>query len=462
MLRVLFFLFSIVMSQCLCGQNAGDGRPPLRFTRFSENYSFLADSTKRTERWDALKYIELGGKDDHYLTLGSDVRYLYDLRENSDSPARNRHLLRLMVHADLHLGKQWRFFVQPASNHLFAGNGVERIVDEDRLFLLNAFADVRLAGTSEAEWRMRVGRFELNYGSGRFITVREGPNVRQYWEGLRLRRRTKQWRADFWLTQFGSNRAGVFDNPVLDSPQTFWGSYWSWSGKQNQPTFDAYYLGLRNENRVFFAVGGLEVRHTLGARVANEVNGWDYDVDLTGQAGDTEGQPIRAWGFGSSVGYTYQLRNERVLRAGIKLDAWSGDRDSTDARNNAFNPLYPRQGYYQGAGALFPSNFIDVHPSLTYVPSPQWQLVAELSFYWRTSTQDGIYFGGGGQPGLPPALPAKQYLGRQLGATVTYRPTRNSYLTLLYSHFSAGDFVVQNRTPAEIEHFVNLILCYRI
>jgi len=44
--------------------------------------------------------------------------------------------------------------------------------------------------------KLRIGRQELNYGSGRLVSVREGPNVRQSFDGFKIRSKFHAWSID--------------------------------------------------------------------------------------------------------------------------------------------------------------------------------------------------------------------------------------------------------------------------
>ena len=446
---------------CLVAQATGTQRPPITPLRFTEDYRFLADSDARTQPLDRLKYIPLGDEAS-YISLGADVRFLYERLENPLGAARNFYLLRLMTHADLHLGQRLRLFAQLASGREL-GDAALRPIDEDKAFLLNLFVDYRLTGDETNNVSLRLGRFEMNYGRGRLITMREGPNVRHSWEGARLRWTTELWTLDAFGTEYISNQPGYFDNPVLDNPQNIWGVYATRSVQKNTQV-DIYYLGYRNRERTFFALAGDERRHTLGARYSNTpTEGWSVDGEamlqyatVVGAAGARHG-----WAPGASLDLGYSIPvGKWSVRPGVKSDYWSGDWDSTDRRIQNFNPLYPRQGYYQGAGALWASNFYDIHPSLTFRRGP-FTLLTDVTWYWRVSTQDGIYTGGAGIPTIPPGANSEKYLGRQINIDLEYRINPHAYLKVIYSRFRAGGFVEANPNPNEIKIFLDAMVSYR-
>ena len=91
-----------------------------------------------------------------------------------------------MLHTDWHLGKYVRVFVQLKSGLESFRTGGPRPIDEKKLDFEAAFVEV---GTDE---RRQLGGLagrpagaELRIG--RLVSVREGPNVRQSFDGAKLK-----------------------------------------------------------------------------------------------------------------------------------------------------------------------------------------------------------------------------------------------------------------------------------
>ncbi len=437
-------------------------KQPIIPVRFLENYEYLKDTSQVSNALDHLKFIPLNDAKTSYLSIGGEVKVFYESTRNRDDEGEGYLLTRLMVHADLHIGNNFRIFIQPASGFESFREAPPRSIDRDELFLLNAFVDYKILNSERNTFTTRIGRQELNYGRGRLVTIREGPNVRHYWEGISLLYNSKDWKADAFFTKYGTNDFGILDNPVLDSDETFWGSYLQskkaivFKGK-----LDAYYLGFIDDTSQFFNADGKETRHTIGVRVYKKGTHWDYDVEAAGQLGTVGDSDITAFGFFGEVGYTFDSEDVIKKRIGLKVDYFTGDRDSTDTKVNTFNPMYPRQGYYRGAGALYAANFWDVHPSFTIEKTNEFSFLLDWTWYWRTSVEDGLYIGGSGIPLLAPNDSNKEYLGSQLDFQFTY--TFNKYFkgSINYSHFYSGGFVKDNPSLMEISDFLNLMLHFR-
>jgi Alginate export len=219
--------------------------------RENEDWSFLKDPLLRQDFWDPIKYIPLGS-DDWYLTLGGEIREVLE-RVGNDNWGKQRYwntfaLQRYMFLSDWHLGKHFRVFIQLKSGLQDCRRGGARPIDEKKLDFEAGYFEVGTGGTRN--WIvLRVGRQELNYGSGRVVSPREGPNVRQSFDGLKIRSKGGEWSVDAWTVRPDVDNLGFFDN-VPDHRTAFWGIYATrpW---RHQLSFDTYYLGLDRREATF-------------------------------------------------------------------------------------------------------------------------------------------------------------------------------------------------------------------
>jgi hypothetical protein len=101
--------------------------------------------------------------------------------------------------------------------------GGARPIGEKRLDFEAAFLEI--GNTHKKNWAvLRVGRQELNYGSGRLVSIREGPNVRQSFDGVKIRSKAGAWNVDAWAVRPDLDKFGFFDN-APDHKTAFWGVY---------------------------------------------------------------------------------------------------------------------------------------------------------------------------------------------------------------------------------------------
>ncbi len=133
-------------------------------------------------------------------------------------------LQRYMLHTDLHLGSTVRVFVQAKSNFENGRRGGPRGSDEDKLDAHQAFTDFDWKPSPDRSLTFRVGRQELQYGSARLISVREGPNVRQSFDGARILTRLHDWRVDVFAVRPAQTNRGYFDDSP-DPKRALWGVY---------------------------------------------------------------------------------------------------------------------------------------------------------------------------------------------------------------------------------------------
>ena len=122
------------------------------------------------------------------------------------------------------------------------------MTDESKLFFEEGFADIDLSKTSDESAVLRLGRQEFEFGSGRFVDVREGPNVRQAFDGVSAKWRTSAWTVDGLAAKPVLNGNGVLDAPP-NHGSTFWGVYAVHPLPEIKGgNIDLYYLGLARKN----------------------------------------------------------------------------------------------------------------------------------------------------------------------------------------------------------------------
>jgi hypothetical protein len=429
--------------------------------RYDEDWSFLRDPSKRTDWWDPIKYIPLNDREDWYLTIGGEARPYYEYYRNQDWGSEPQDdsgyfLQRYMLHADLHMGRRMRLFGQLKSGIEIGRRGGPGPTDEDLLDVHQAFADFYAAPNKSAALMLRAGRQELNFGSGRLITYREGPNVRQSFDGFRLSVKTGQWMIDGFAVKPVETNFGYFDDSG-DHRRSFWGVYTvrPLAILSRHGHLDLYYLGLDRKQARFNQGAGREERHTVGARIWNKIEALDYNFEAIWQFGrfgtDILHGRINAWTAASDTGYTLEKVKFRP-RLGFKANVTSGDRDPNDPDLQTFNPLFPRGNYFGQLVSIGPLNHIDVHPNLELDLPRDVTFYADWLFYWRQNINDGIY----GLPGnllRPGNQSRKRFIGHQPGIEVSWQINRHTSFTFDYALFYAGSFLKETPPGRNITYF---------
>ena len=426
--------------------------PAYSLLRQDEDYRYLRNPPCGNDYWDRLKYVQLGSDAGTFLTVGGEIREWYEGYHNASwgygTQDANGYLLqRLSVYSDIHAASRIRLFVQLTSDIEAGRDGGPRpVIDESKLFFEEAFADVTLSEKASDKLVLRLGRQEFELGDGRLVDVREGPNVRQTFDGAGLNWKVSSWNIDAFALKPVLNGTGVFDAPP-DHGSTFWGVYAVHPNpKVKDGNVDLYYLGLARKNAAFEVGSADEVRHTVGVRLSGRRGGWSYDSEAAFQAGSFGARNIRAWGTGHDTSYTFRsIRLQPQIGASALVASGSHGNSSSDL--GTLNPLFPT-GYYFGQGGialLGPSNVTAVGPKIGLRFTESVSVIADTNFFWRTSLQDGVY-----GPGVNLLVPGQgnpaRYVGSQPSVGIYWKARRHLSVSGAYAHFFTGPFLV-NATP---------------
>lgn len=399
-----------------------------------------------------IKYVPLSGNGKTYLSFGADFRYQYFYIKNEDFGDEPKDkdgytLNRLLVHGDLHVGKSFRTFLQLQSSGA-GGKPSTSPVDDNPLELHQAFVDFSTPSSASLHLTLRAGRQELTYGSQRLVSVREGPNNRQSFDGIKVMSGWKNTQSDFFFSHYVAARKGIFDDKLLNKNSLFWGNYWTFKQVPVIGGIDLYYLGLQRKEAAFDNVKGKETRHSIGTRLFGNAGNLDYDVEGVYQFGDIDGSKISAWT--ASLNTNYQFKGSLFEpELGIKTELISGDKGIDDNKVETFNPLFPRGAYFGLAAVIGPANLFDVHPSASLNLSPKVALNFDVDFFWRYSIYDGIY-------GPNTALiysgksTTERHIGNQFSTDLVFKPNPFIYVRAEFTWLNAGSYLKQVSTGKDI------------
>jgi hypothetical protein len=454
-------LLSALASLLSAAAARADDRPAFSKLRQDEDWSSLRDPARRRGPLDELKFIPLDRDGFAYFSLGGELRERYEYTHNpvwGDDPQDKRgvFLQRYILHADLHFGPDVRFFTQMLSALETGRAGPAAVPDENRLDLQQAFVDLSIGTAGQGRATFRLGRQEMSYGSARLIDVREGPNVRRKFDGLRLRLDASDtWRVDGFAVRPTFDKPATFDDRT-DGHRALWGAYavgrpsWLPAG-----AIDLYYLGFHDAAGRYVQARGRETRHTIGTRLWGEHAGWDWNVELAFQAGKFNGGDIRAWTVASEIGHRW-IDTPLKPRLALSANIASGDRNAGDRRLGTFNPLFPRGSYFDELALLGPRNFYNVHPFVTIWPHDDVSITADWDFFWRLETADGVYSPSGRILRAPNGSTAR-YVGSAVSLNATWQVDPRVALTGIYTHFFPGKFIRQTGPARDID-FVELTM----
>lgn len=434
---------------CLLALWSGDAlaapRPALGvMPAYMRDYSFLRSPAEHTDALDDVKYIPFSRDGDTYLSLSGEARLRYD--DFSKNPAFGLSSLcaddyvftRVTLGADLHLGPHVRVFAQLGYTSVDGKRATLSPTDESSADWQQGFIELKTAVSENTDLVGRFGRQEVILGSQRLVALRDGPNLRQSFDGTRLVMKAPAYEVTAFALRPVQPERQDFDD-ASDRSQDFYGIYATFPIRKTGAFLDAYALRLFRKDAIFAQGRANERRDSLGVRLWGTKARVDYNFEALYQSGAFGAKVIRAWTFASDTGYT-ATDLPWSPRIGLKADIASGDKDGRDNALNTFNALFPKGGYFTENGLIGPSNIVDLQPGVTFNPSPKLNIVLSAVILWRDTTADAIYR----QPYLPIAGTAGtpgRYTGTQYYVSPSWQISNHLLLSGTYVHFAVGDAI---------------------
>jgi Alginate export len=419
-------------------------RPTILPNRWEEDWSVLADPRVPREPFDYLKYIPLDPSNPKtYLSLGADVRERFEANDTAGfgiAPNRNNDYLisRTDWYADLHVADQVQIFTQFESD--FAPwKTMLTPADQDVLDLEQAFVTVT-EPVGDGTARVRLGRQQMNFDFQRFVSDRDGPNVRQSFDAAWGDYENGPWKFITFYSQpvqiynlgaqpFDSYSSGANTFSVVRAQRELFG----WA------TLSGYYAYYALDDAKYLSARGDERRDSLDVRFYAKTGGFEGDLEVMGQTGSIGNDTIRAWAVGSLSGYTFADIGW-TPKLGFQFDAASGDSNPHDNVLQTFNPLFPNGYYFTLAGYTDYTNLIHIKPSIAVHPTNSLTLSVAVAAQWRETTADAVYLQGNvpvpgtaGQPG--------RYTGTYGQADLSWAMNSHASFAIQAVRFDVGDAI---------------------
>lgn len=342
-------------------------------------------------------------------------------------------LFRGLVHGDLRVGKYAQLFVQFGAYDESGRRGGPESADQSILDLQQGF----LAWNGD-RFFLRAGRQEVTFGTSRLIAVREGPNIRLAFDGVRAGWKQGPHRIDILAFRQVLNKPEAFDDTTSKS-QSLYGLYATFAPEIISPfKMDLYWLGYERDQGQFAAAQGQEHRHSFGTRLFGSAKEWDWNLEAVFQIGDVGNQTIRAWTVASDTGFTFTALPWSP-RLGLKADIASGDKNPSDGRLGTFNALYPNPTYFSEAALLAPGNIMDVQPAVTIKPVSTLTFTVGWNFLWKHHKEDAIYTPPAPLVAIPETIGTGRYIGNQIKLEGSYRPHPQWEIRAAAVHFNTGE-----------------------
>lgn len=348
-----------------------------------------------------LRHIGLGKRGD--LTVSFGAKAFIELEsfrnENFGSNAGTNDFVDLRANLYAGVGYKDRFRIYSAVKY---GNreGSDSFVSpvDDDLDLHIAFVEAAIgdviSDANKEDLLFRVGRMELHYGNGRMISMREGPALRNDFDGIVVRYRRNKTVIDTFAVYEVQNSPGQFDNSTITN-EGLWGAYANHS-LGGGLSLDSYYIGQRRVNATTNSGVADERRHSLGLRYSAtpQDSGWSYDIEGTYQFGTASTHDkkldISAISISGEVSYHFQGHAWSPV-AIITFGYTSGDDNPLDERLTTFKVPQPSGLHFGDTNPLGPGNLAGFSAGIDFSPYDNLTVSPGLLAFWRANNSDGIY-----------------------------------------------------------------------
>lgn len=429
------------------------GYSQIQYLRYNDDFSYLQSDSLPRKGLQKLKYIPIAGQVN--ISFGGEIREQLQRYNNinyGDVPPNyktsNSWQLwhRLMVHANVDIGQRARVFLQLSSTYRFLNpNPLTPEIDQNELSLHQAFIDYRF----NKLWMSRIGRQEMNYGSHRLITFREGPNTRLTFDAAVAKYNNGKRRIDVFAISPVISQKGVFDDQTFKDLTV--GVYAS-ERLAKKISIDYYLLHFLSSRRQYNFVAGTENREIVGIRLFSNNMKTNYEVDGTYQFGKFNQLSINAYGISADL--NHKILSKKNLIIGLAGNYLTGDNNRTDGQLNTYNILYskPQYGLTAPIGA---TNMLTFNPYIKVNPTRKSNVYISTNFMWRQSNQDGTYSPGAIEVRPKPELlfaSTEKKLGTLLVLETNYAINSKLLIAFDASKFFAGKYIKQTGSGKDITY----------
>lgn len=370
---------------------------------------------------------------------------VYDFNDSNDAVTDDTWLLHR-----IRLGLEW----QPASWLHFTVQGQDvRESFSDRADVPlqqgaegdDAF-DLRLASLELGDPKhlsLKLGRQVLAYGDERLVGPLEWLNFSRTFDAVKLHHQEKDW----WVDGFASSVVRLHESQFNNSDwtdtqngrrQLFSGLYFSSTMLPVQTT-DLYALHLHEESQT-----GSTDFITLGTRMKGDplkLDGWDYTLELAGQAGQVHGEDLRAYAWHLEGGYNW-LDSGWKPRLALEYSHGSGDGNAEDGKVGTFQNLFPtNHPPYGFMDTMSWQNMHNLVLRLAAQPHARVKTALDLHGFWLSDTADAWYRANGTTRVRNVTPGAGSHAGTELDFTLNARLNQHLDLLVGYSHFFAGSYL---------------------
>ncbi|WP_243694669.1 alginate export family protein [Flavobacterium psychrotolerans] len=209
-------------------------------------------------------------------------------------------------------------------------------MDENQLSLHQAFVELKYTNCN-----IRLGYQEMYYGNHRLITVREGPNTRQAFDGLVVKHKFKNGVVDLFAVSKVVSKQYVFDDESMHDG--LYGIYGTQFFSNHKMGLDYFLVDFQSKGRKYNYQSGFEDRQTFGIRLFSNLKTINFEFEGGYQRGKFNELTIDAYNVLADVNLTILPVKKGII--GFAANIASGDKDSSDNKLNTYDLLYAKPAY---------------------------------------------------------------------------------------------------------------------
>jgi hypothetical protein len=290
--------------------------------------------------------------------------------------------------------------------------------------------------------RLRVGRQEMNLGSGRLISAGDWSNVTKVFNIARGTFTQNGFTMDVFAGSVVACDLGRMDRSKAG--EHFYGSYTALKSIIPGASLEPY-LFLKTALNVKGKDGKLGHTDTiyLGGRLIGKMPGAiDYSVEAVKEVGMYAGDAIDAFGFVGGGGWTIP-RLPWHIRPNSEYIFATGDSGVADGHHQAFDYLYGPQVVNSLTGQFAWKNLKDWRAGVDF--SPWTKLAIKVSFrdYWLANVHDSLYNSSGTKT-VTNVKATSNHVGEGLDTQITYTLDPKTIMGIGVGNLAPGAYLTQS------------------
>ena len=375
---------------------------------------------------------------DYALTFWANSRFRAQVKDAGRSD--DAFLMRTRFGAEFNMNRDVNMVLEFQDSRNFGDEIAGANTGTNDLALLQGYYDSRdILGSGVG---LRVGRQKFTFGNQRLVSTLEFSNTSRTWDGIVANYSSGNWSIAALGVQLATGGNNSHDNYWL------FGDSISYKGEVDSGNYDLEWLNLYqlqgNGDRLSLWTSSLRSNGTFGAI--------DYSIEGILQSGENRATDtdISAHAFAATLGYTFDIDDERTMRIGAEYAMASGSDDPTEI--GTFASPFPFGHKYHGiADVVGWRNLHDIALHLT-LTSGRWKFHAQGHIFQRVEDSDGVYNPGNGLI-FAGAGSTDNDIGTEFDIQINYKANKWLSFEGAWGHFMGGDLYEANTGEDSVDFF---------